>query len=123
MFYFNTEVIKETKENQEIEKEAEKKKNNLKIEKAKLSEEKIEKTKVMKKEQEDKKTDILKTLVEDLGISPRIAKVLIENKIKTLEKLVKKSDDDLQALPGMGDKGIKEIKKLIGKSGLTLKNE
>jgi DNA-directed RNA polymerase subunit alpha len=70
---------------------------------------------------EEKKQDVLKMPVEDFNISARALKVLQENKIKTVSKLVSKSEDDLRNLPGMGDKGIKEIKKAMGKLGLTLK--
>lgn len=70
---------------------------------------------------EEKKQDVLKTPLEEFNISSRVLKVLAENKIKTVGKVVSKTEDDLSNLPGMGDKGIKEIKKAIGKMGLTLK--
>jgi DNA-directed RNA polymerase subunit alpha len=70
---------------------------------------------------EEKKQDVLKTPLEDFNISPRVLKVLQESKIKTVGKVVAKTEEDLRNLPGMGDKGIKEIKKAIGKVGLTLK--
>ncbi len=70
---------------------------------------------------EEKEQDVLKTSLEDFSLSGRALKVLQENKIKTVAKLITKSEEDLQNLPGMGDKGIKEIKKAIGKLGLTLK--
>lgn len=70
---------------------------------------------------EEKKQDVLKTPLEDFNISVRVLKVLAENKIKTVGKVASKTEEDLSNLPGMGDKGIKEIKKAIGKMGLTLK--
>lgn len=70
---------------------------------------------------EEKKQDVLKTPLEEFNISARVIKVLQENKIKTVGKVVAKTEEDLKELPGMGDKGIKEIKKAIGKLGLTLK--
>jgi len=70
---------------------------------------------------EEKKQDVLKTPLDEFNISSRVLKVLAENKIKTVGKVVSKSEEDLKNLPGMGDKGIKEIKKAIGKMGLTLK--
>jgi DNA-directed RNA polymerase subunit alpha len=66
--------------------------------------------------------DVLKIVVDELNISSRILKVLKENKIKSLGKLVKKTESELKSFPGMGDKGIKEIKKSLGKLGLTLKS-
>ncbi len=80
-----------------------------------------EKEEKIEKEKKDKE-DILKIAVENLNLSPRALTVLNENKIKTVSKLVKKSEEDLKNLPGMGDKGIKEIRKALGKLGLTLKS-
>ena len=60
-------------------------------------------------------------LVENIGLSARTSKILTENKIKTISKIIKKSEDNLKELSGIGDKGIKEIKKALGKFGLTLK--
>jgi DNA-directed RNA polymerase subunit alpha len=82
-----------------------------------------EATKVEKLEAiaEEKKQDVLKTPLEEFNISSRVLKVLQENKIKTVGKVIAKTEEDLKELPGMGDKGIKEIKKAIGKLGLTLK--
>ncbi len=85
---------------------------------AKKEEKKVEKLEAIA---EEKKQDILKTPLEEFNISSRVIKVLHENKIKTVAKVVNKTEEDLQNLPGMGDKGIKEIKKAIGKMGLTLK--
>jgi len=90
---------------------------------APIEEEVKEEKKVEKLEAiaEEKKQDVLKTPLEEFNISARVLKVLQENKIKTVGKVVAKTEEDLKNLPGMGDKGIKEIKKAIGKMGLTLK--
>lgn len=90
---------------------------------APIEEEAKEEKKVEKLEAiaEEKKQDVLKTPLEEFNISARVLKVLQENKIKTVGKVVAKTEEDLKNLPGMGDKGIKEIKKAIGKMGLTLK--
>lgn len=88
------------------------------IEEVKREEKKVEKLEAIA---EEKKQDILKTPLEEFNISARVIKVLQENKIKTVGKVVNKTEEDLRGLPGMGDKGIKEIKKAIGKMGLTLK--
>jgi DNA-directed RNA polymerase subunit alpha len=97
-------------------------------EKELLKESKAAKKEIEKKEKEEKEQrqkevseEILKTSVEDIGLSARISKILTENKIKIISKIIKKSEDDLKELSGMGDKGIKEIKKALGKFGLTLK--
>lgn len=112
------EVVEEKIEEKiEIEAENEKAKAKI-IEKEELiKEKKLESAENEKEKQED----ILKTSIEDLGLSSRILTILNDGKFKTASKLVKKSEEDLKALPGMGDKGIKEIKKSLGKLGLTLK--
>ena len=93
------------------------------LKESKTAEKEIEKKEKEVKDQQQKEDSegILKTLVGDIGLSIRISKILTENKIKIINKIIKKSEDDLKELPGMGDKGIKEIKKALGKFGLTLK--
>ncbi|MCK5122661.1 MAG: DNA-directed RNA polymerase subunit alpha [Candidatus Pacebacteria bacterium] len=105
----------------ETEDEAEEK---VKISKEKnAKKEKLVKEKKLESEEneKEKQEDILKTSTEDLNLSPRILNILSDGKIKGVSKLVKKSEEDLKELSGMGDKGIKEIKKSLGKLGLTLK--
>ena len=106
-------------ENTEDEKKDEKEKEKEKI----IKKEELAKEKKIESEEneKEKREDVLKTQVEDLGLSSRILAILNDNKIKSISKLVKKSEEDLKVLPGMGDKGIKEIKKSLGKLGLTLK--
>jgi len=69
----------------------------------------------------DKREDLTKTKIENLKISSRINSILNNIGIKTAAGLTKKSEEDLKNLEGMGDKGIIEIKRAIGKLGLTLK--
>lgn len=66
--------------------------------------------------------DPLKTKVGELkNLSTRTLNVLEASKIAKVKDIVKMTEEDLKALDGMGDKGIKEIKKAIGELGLTLK--
>lgn len=65
--------------------------------------------------------DVLKTKVEDLKLSNRTLNALINNNIKTVAGIVKKKEDSILQLEGMGEKGLKEIKKEIKKIGLELK--
>ncbi len=79
-----------------------------------------------KKQSEDPEENLTDTAEEDLevdklGLSKRIRGVLEENDIDTLGKIKEKSEEELSALEGMGEKGIKEIKKIIGAFGLVLK--
>ena len=106
------EIVKETEVTEVLEKETKE---------IKMLQEKDKKEKFIK-EKEGKEKDVLKTKVEELNISSRILKTLSENKIRTIGGLVKKSDDNLKEISGIGDKGVKEIKKSLGKLGLTLKN-
>ncbi len=114
------EVVKEIEEEKkEVEEEKAKEEKLAEIESSKKI---IKEKESAKEDREKKKSDVLKTKIEDLNISSRTLKALSESKIKIIGKLVKKSDDDLKELPGIGDKGVKEIKKSLGKLGLTLKN-
>ncbi len=84
-------------------------------------EEKTEEKKEEKAAESEKAKDISKTAVEELGLPPRVLNILKDNKIKISGKLAKKSEEDLRTMEGMGDKGIKDIKKALEKLGLTLK--
>ena len=65
----------------------------------------------------------MKTKVEDLKLSNRTQNALLESHVKTVSGIVKMSEDALTELEGIGDKAVKEIKKALGKLGLTLKQE
>lgn len=108
----------------EAEKEEKSKKKDNKEEekeKRKITEEKIEAAE--KRNEEEKKKNVLKTSIDELNLPLRVLKVLKENKIGTIDKLVKKSEADIREFSGMGDGGIKGIKKSLGKLGLILKNK
>lgn len=60
--------------------------------------------------------------VEKLSLSTRTMNVLEKSKIKTVKDLTAITEAELMALEGMGEKGLKEIKKAIGNFGLTLKS-
>lgn len=69
----------------------------------------------------DMPEDVMKTKVEDLNLPTRLLKTLAKSSIKTLAGLAGKSEEQLLELDGLGEKGIKEIRKVIGQYGLTLK--
>lgn len=70
----------------------------------------------------DEAVDPLKTKVVDLkNLSTRTLNVLEANKVVKVKDILKYSEEELRGLEGMGDKGIKEIKKSIGELGITLK--
>jgi DNA-directed RNA polymerase subunit alpha len=59
--------------------------------------------------------------VKNLKISTRTLNALEKNNIKTVAGLLRKSEKSLLELEGMGEKGVKEIKKALKKLGLELK--
>jgi len=66
--------------------------------------------------------DPLKIKVTELkNLSTRTLNVLETNKLVKVKDIVKYTEEGLKGLEGMGDKGIKEIKKSVGELGLTLK--
>jgi len=67
--------------------------------------------------------DVTKTKVEDLNLSARTIKSLTEASIKTVGGLSKKTEKALSELEGMGEVGMKEIKKALKKLGVELKPE
>lgn len=72
---------------------------------------------------QEKEEDVLKVRVEDLDFSTRTLNALANNGIRTVGGLVKKKEMDLLKLEGLGDKAIKEIRRSLGKLGLSLKEE
>ena len=71
----------------------------------------------------EKEIDSLKVEVSALSFSTRTMNVLEKSKIKTIGDLVNMNEDEIINLEGMGEKGLKEIKKAIGDFGLTLKQK
>lgn len=64
-----------------------------------------------------------KKSVEEMDFSTRTLNALLDNNIKTIGGIVRKSEKTLSELEGMGDVAIKEIKKQLKKLGLELKSE
>lgn len=82
----------------------------------------IEEKSVAEKEAESEE-EITKLKIEDMNLSTRTINALVNNSIKTVGGLIKKSESDLKDMEGLGDAGIKEIKKVLLKSGVFLKEE
>jgi DNA-directed RNA polymerase subunit alpha len=79
-----------------------------------------------KSDKEDNKksddfSDILKTRTDGLDLSTRTLNALTAANIRTLGGLARKKREDLLEVEGIGEKGITEIKKVLGKFGLNLK--
>ena len=67
------------------------------------------------------KDDISKTKIENLKVSARTISILEAAGIKTVTGLIKKNVADLEKIEGLGAKSVLEIKRSLGKLGLTLK--
>lgn len=72
---------------------------------------------------EEKDQDVTKKPVEELKLTGRTLNALLNNGIKTVGGIVRKSEKGLSELEGMGDKALSEIKRKIKKLGLELKSE
>ena len=75
--------------------------------------------------EDDKKSedfsDALKTRTDTLDLSTRTLNALTAANIRTLGGLARKKREDLLEVEGIGEKGITEIKKVLSKYGLNLK--
>lgn len=97
-------------------------KPEIAVKKAKTEE--VPKSKISKTPKHTaKKVNLREILVDDLKISARAINALRENRIKSAANLAKKSEKQLLELGGLGAKGIKEIRRELGKFGIILKNE
>lgn len=65
--------------------------------------------------------DVLKTRTDSLDLSTRTLNALTNANIRTLGGLARKKREDLLEVEGIGEKGISEIKKVLTKFGLSLK--
>ena len=66
-------------------------------------------------------SDVLKTRTDSLDLSTRTLNSLTAANIRTLGGLARKKREDLLEVEGIGEKGITEIKKVLAKFGLNLK--
>ncbi|MFP4022280.1 MAG: DNA-directed RNA polymerase subunit alpha [Candidatus Paceibacterota bacterium] len=73
--------------------------------------------------QDKKDEDFLKTSIENIGLSSRTSKALSGASIRTVSGLIKKSEDDLLEIDGLGEKGVQEIKDLLNEQSLSLKEK
>lgn len=67
-------------------------------------------------------SDFLKTRIESIdSLSSRTINALSDANIRTIGGLVNKSEEDVLALDGLGDKGLVEIKDILKENGMELK--
>lgn len=74
-----------------------------------------------KEEKKEADSEFLKTRVDDLGLSPRTLNSLTEANIRTVGGLVRKQEEDVLGIEGIGQKGLQEIKRALSNFGVTLK--
>jgi len=75
----------------------------------------------MSGEKKEDFADVLKTRTDSLDLSTRTLNALTGANIRTLGGLARKKREDLLEVEGIGEKGISEIKKVLAKFGLSLK--
>lgn len=68
----------------------------------------------------DSSTSSSGTNISSLNLSARTFNALNRANVFTVDELVKRNERELKSMRGLGDKGLKEIKKELGKLGLTL---
>ncbi len=73
-------------------------------------------------ETEENGEDKNKMRIEDLDLSERVVKALSDASIRTVGGLVRRTSKDLLGLEGIGGKALTELKRAVGKFGLTLKD-
>ncbi|NTW27161.1 MAG: DNA-directed RNA polymerase subunit alpha [Candidatus Moranbacteria bacterium] len=86
--------------------------------------EEVKEAEIVEEKVVEEAADPLKIKVTELkNLSTRTLNVLEASKIVKIKDIVKFNEEGLLALEGMGDKGVKEIKKSIGEFGITLKQD
>jgi DNA-directed RNA polymerase subunit alpha len=80
-----------------------------------------ESTSAPKGEDEGAMSDILKTRIDTLELSSRTLKALTNANIRTIGGVARKKIEDLLEIEGIGEKGIQEIKKVLGDFSIQLK--
>lgn len=65
--------------------------------------------------------EVLKTRITELNLPQRVEAALDNASIRTVGGLVRKREDDLLAIEGLGQKGLQDIKRALSNLGLTLR--
>ncbi len=72
-------------------------------------------------EESEESEAAMRMKLDELKLSSRTLNALREAGIKTVAGLSRKREESLHEVPGIGEKGIQEIKKALGNLGITLK--
>ena len=68
-------------------------------------------------------SEILKTRITELNLPQRVEMALDNASIRTVGGLVRKREDDLLSIEGLGQKGLQDIKRALSNLGLTLRTQ
>ncbi|OGG79191.1 DNA-directed RNA polymerase subunit alpha [Candidatus Kaiserbacteria bacterium RIFCSPLOWO2_01_FULL_54_13] len=66
-------------------------------------------------------SEVLKIRTTELSLPPRVEAALDNASIRTVGGLVRKREDDLLSIEGLGQKGLQDIKRSLSNLGLTLR--
>ena len=75
------------------------------------------------KEEKVADAEMLKTRITELNMPQRVEQALDAASILTVGGLVRKREDDLLAIEGLGQKGLQDIKRALSNLGLTLRSQ
>jgi DNA-directed RNA polymerase subunit alpha len=67
--------------------------------------------------------EVLKTRITELSLPQRVEQALDNASIRTVGGLVRKREDDLLSIEGLGQKGLQDIKRALSNLGLTLRTQ
>lgn len=67
--------------------------------------------------------EVLKTRITELKLPQRVEDALDNASIRTVGGLVRKREDDLLSIEGLGQKGLQDIKRALSNLGLTLRSQ
>src|SRR3989344_9380095 len=76
-----------------------------------------------RREERTADAEILKTRITELNLPQRVEQALDNASIRTVGGLVRKREDDLLAIEGLGQKGLQDIKRALSNLGLTLRSQ
>ncbi len=82
-----------------------------------------EEEKVTKKGAKLEGINVLELPIQKLKIPARTSNSLIEQNFKSIGDLAVLSEEEILQIEGMGEKGLRDIKKALGNYGLVLENE
>lgn len=92
------------------------------VEEIVLKEEVVKEEEVKETAKPAARDDKDKIRIEELSMSNRVTNALKEANIRTVGGLVRRNNEDLLSLEGIGEKGLQDIKRALGRLGLVLKD-